>query len=444
MGTEAERQDTWFCGECTQKILNKRRPAPPQRKVLFLDDTGRLQRLPFCSVCRDRLAVFGVGGLWTCRHCRDWPDGLEPELDTGVPDKPKRPGLGASVIDFPSEYVCVDVETTGRDPAEDEIIEIAALHVKDGAVCGVFSSLVRPKYSHVPWTQKEIEALGYSSVDDVPRAVFEDGSNRPKLPAAIVKLTGITDDMLRDAPGAEEVIPQFHEFAGDHVLAGHYVIFDLYFLYDACREHGLLLKNDYIDTLRIARNLLPELPHHDLSSLVSRFGIVQETAHRAEADARAAAECLEAMKALVLQTQTVSEYVSGFVDSARKPSARTRKKIYEEKRLRPAGLAAPEDPDPTHPLYGKTVVFTGELHMPRAGAAQMAADVGAVVKTAVSGKTDFLVVGQQDVNLVGSSGISGKERKAREINASGKGNIQILSEQDFIRLTGPEKAAGAV
>ena len=80
--------------------------------------------------------------------------------------------------------------------------------------------------------------------------------------------------------------------------------------------------------------------------------------------------------------------------------------------------------------------------MERADAAQMAVDVGAVIKSSVSGKTDFLVVGQQDIMLVGASGTSTKERRAQEINSSGKGNIQVITEQEFIELASPKTEAG--
>ena len=173
-----------------------------------------------------------------------------------------------------------------------------------------------------------------------------------------------------------------------------------------------------MDTLRLARSLLPELSNHKLSSLAEHFNITNETAHRAESDALTTAKCLEAMKALVLQTTTVSEFRRDFSDPAWKPSARSLKKLYAQKRIRPSELAAPGTVDPSHPLCGKSIVFTGELHMPRADAAQMAADVGAVVKTDVSSKTDFLVVGRLDRALVGDSGTSAWERKAHKINDS--------------------------
>ncbi|MEG2037209.1 MAG: exonuclease domain-containing protein [Ruthenibacterium sp.] len=89
------------------------------------------------------------------------------------------------------------------------------------------------------------------------------------------------------------------------------------------------------------------------------------------------------------------------------------------------------DADSANPLYGKSVVFTGDMTMPRDAAAQAVAALGASVKSGVSAKTDFLIVGAQDAALVGGAGRSGKEEKACALNAGGKAHIEILREQAF-------------
>ena len=438
----------WYCQTCMQSALDK--PAPPvlSKKVSLLDAGGRVVKMPFCSICHDRIAMVVAGSVGKCRDCfrakRAWPDVPdEPDESEDIPQKPQRPHLGSSIIDFPDEYVCVDVETTGLSPSEDEIIEVSALLVRGGEVRDardVFTSLVRPARSHVPWTYEEIHALGYNSYDDVPRAVFEDDSCRRILPAEIVGLTKITNEMIRDASGEEAVFPGFYDFVGDRVLVGHNAMFDIQFLYDACLRCGLLLKNDYIDTKRIARNLLPDMMCYDLASLAKRLGVEQSEAHRAEADTRVTVKCLEAMKDIVLQRQTIPEYIEGFIDPPRKRSRRF--KAYGHGSFHPSDLVRPETVDTSHPLCGKSIVFTGELGLSRQDAAQLATDAGASVKTAVSGKTNFLVVGRQDAGLVGSSGISGKEKKAKELNDSGKGHIQILSEQEFMDMIQQKTEAG--
>lgn len=440
---------SWFCELCAPTAIHQPAQAAPWGRVSFYDEAGRRIQAPICSVCQDRIALFVIGDTAICRDCSAAGEDL-PECESrfesvsGGADKPKRPYKGTSVIDFPHEYICVDVETTGRDPSEDEIIEVAALHVRDGEICGQFTSLIRPARSHVPLSYREIREMGYDSFHDVPYRVFEGscGNGRRILPSAIEKLTGITDEMLLNAPAADTVIPAFYRFAGQLPLVGHSADFDVNFLYDACQRCGFSLRNNYIDTLRIARNLLPQLEHHRLSDVASHFGIKQDTAHRAAADAAAAADCLEAMKSLVLREKTISEYVRDFADPERRTPYRSRKTSYTRNQFLLSDLTHPDAADPSHPLYGQSIVFTGDLSLPRRDAAQMAANAGAVVKTAVSRKTNFLVVGQQNMSLVDGSGMSAKEKKAHEINSSGKGSIQILSEQEFITLVNSRKEAG--
>ena len=84
-------------------------------------------------------------------------------------------------------------------------------------------------------------------------------------------------------------------------------------------------------------------------------------------------------------------------------------------------------------LDGKSVVFTGALSFARSAAKSLALAAGAAVKTSVSKKTDFLVVGEQDEILVGCDGMSEKEEKAAALNQKGA-TIQVISEQEFLAL----------
>ena len=87
-----------------------------------------------------------------------------------------------------------------------------------------------------------------------------------------------------------------------------------------------------------------------------------------------------------------------------------------------------------HPFFMKNIVFTGDMHMSRQEAAQLATDVGGIVKTSVSSKTHYLVVGKQDLALVGQDGMSTKEEKAQALNQSGKAHIKVISEHEFLAL----------
>src|SRR5215217_1686896 len=155
-------------------------------------------------------------------------------------------------------YVVFDVETTGSSAKEGAITEIGALKVVRGRVDEEFATLVNPG--------RRIEPF-------------------------VVRLTGITDRMVADAPSAEEVMPLFEEFVEGCVLVGHNVQFDCAFV-AAARERGGLppSPNPVLDTLKLARTLVPGLKRYRLASLVSHFGVRAAPNHRALADAAATAE----------------------------------------------------------------------------------------------------------------------------------------------------------
>ena len=111
----------------------------------------------------------------------------------------ERISKGKSLIDFPSTYVVIDIETTGRSPKYDEIIELSAIRVSEGVITDQFSSLVQPTPKH-------------------------DGTY---LDNFIVHLTGITDNMLASAPRIIDILPNYIEFLSNDILVGHNINFDI-------------------------------------------------------------------------------------------------------------------------------------------------------------------------------------------------------------------------
>ena len=154
-------------------------------------------------------------------------------------------------------FVVFDIETTGFSPVHDRIIEIGAVKVEKGEIKERFSSFVNP---------------------DVP------------IPLEIEKLTGIHDGMVVDAPMIEEALPHFLEFCQDAVLVAHNASFDMSFIIE--NTHSLGLKNEftYVDTVGIARLLLPHQAKHKLDAVAKTLGISLENHHRAVDDAEATAE----------------------------------------------------------------------------------------------------------------------------------------------------------
>lgn len=158
-----------------------------------------------------------------------------------------------NIIDCPSDYTVIDFETTGLDPVTDAITELGALRVRDNKISASYQTLVDP--------------------------------GRP-LPAKIVELTGITDDMLKGQPKLEDVLPFFVDFLGDDITVGHNVTFDLKFLAMA-REKCGMPKKDYkwIDTCAPARIIYPDAGKYSLDALAKHLKL-GEPQHRANADMR--------------------------------------------------------------------------------------------------------------------------------------------------------------
>lgn len=153
---------------------------------------------------------------------------------------------------FPADYVVFDIETTGLDPRNDEIIEIGAIRVRNDQVVAEFEKLIKPS--------KPISSF-------------------------ITKLTGITNEDLIDAQDIEEVLPDFLNFVGEDIVMGHNVNFDLSFIKDKSLKHlGVVFENRYADTLYISRSFYKGFKHHRLCDLAIRFNIDQDVAHRALAD----------------------------------------------------------------------------------------------------------------------------------------------------------------
>ena len=191
---------------------------------------------------------------------------LQEELRAAV-GKPKvvpylEPGTG-SVLDFVKAveagrpFVVVDTETTGTDPKTSELIELAAVRIEGRAITDRWSTFVDP---------------GRSIVGN--------------------QMHGITDADVRGAPGPKEAAEAFLAFAGDALIVGHSVGFDLGFLEAARGDGDRFEPGRYLDTLVLARETMPGAESYRLGDLARFFGITLETPHRALPDALATAELL--------------------------------------------------------------------------------------------------------------------------------------------------------
>ena len=159
---------------------------------------------------------------------------------------------GEQDIGFGDEYVAFDLETTGLSSANDRIIEIGAVVMKNGEELDRFQTFVDPQ--------------------------------RP-LEKKIVELTGITDEMLKGAPKIEEVLPEFLKFVNGRVLVAHNSDFDTGFIRAACARQGLPYTYTAADTLILSQNMLPQLNKFKLDIVSNALSLPDFNHHRAADDA---------------------------------------------------------------------------------------------------------------------------------------------------------------
>ncbi|WP_423364461.1 PolC-type DNA polymerase III [Mycoplasma sp. P36-A1] len=149
-----------------------------------------------------------------------------------------------------SNYTVVDIETTGFNKNSDEIIEIAALKVRNNVITEQFQQLINP------------QVLIKKNITD---------------------LTGINNEMVKDMPDKYVTVMKLKDFIEDDIILGHNISFDLGFICTTLKELDLSLNNDSVDTLNISRKIISNIENYKLTTLRSYFKIENE-AHRALED----------------------------------------------------------------------------------------------------------------------------------------------------------------
>ena len=145
-------------------------------------------------------------------------------------------------------YIVIDTETTGLSAQRDHIIEISALKIKNGQIIENYTSLVNPGIM---------------------------------IPKSSIKIHGITDDMVIDAPTIDQVLPEFLKFIGNQPLIGHNLSFDLRFINSYLDKN---INHNLADTMLIARKKLEFLPNHKLITLIEYFELGESQEHRSLSD----------------------------------------------------------------------------------------------------------------------------------------------------------------
>ena len=284
---------------------------------------------------------------------------------------------------MPNLAIIVDIETTGLDFTLDQIIEIAAIEIdlNTGKVLREFQSFSMPDEIYIS--------------DATEPEPFE-------LDPFITKLTGITEEMLDGAPSNLDVTEAFFVFARDQPIWAYNAKFDSRFLNTNTINHIA-----FHDVLALARRCFPNLPNHKLATVAEHLKISTKGAHRALAD------CLITKEILMQCLKTQSDH----------PELKPHDFKATDYKAKEDGL-----------FFGKTIVFTGALiTMTRDNAAQHASKYGFKIGSSVTSKTDYLVVGIQELSHLAGHNKSTKHRKAEELISEGI-QINIITENDFLKF----------
>ncbi len=186
------------------------------------------------------------------------------------------------------EVVVFDIETTGLSPQSEKITEIGAVLIKDGKICDTFETFANPE--------------------------------KP-IPAKIVELTGITDDMVKDAPSQNDAVDAFMEFVGGRPLIAHNADFDTSFIRANLSGRVENSSLDFLDTLALCRSIVKEKKSHKLNIMADHFGIDNPSHHRAVNDAEVCAQiylkCLALLPEEVVDFDSLNAELAGQADMAK-------------------------------------------------------------------------------------------------------------------------------
>ena len=269
-----------------------------------------------------------------------------------------------SIIDFPCNYVSIDLETTGFSSTFDSILEIAAIRYRNDEPVDKFTTLINPGY---------------------------------EIPKHITNLTGIHNSDVENMPLIEDVIDTYLDFIGDDIILGHNVGFDVGFL-----KHNTnrTIENNCVNTLRLSHKINPELESHSLYCLLEKYNVSSQL-HRALWDCDATAKVYQLMKKDILSKMALEDF--------QKLYQKSKHNLYKISEITTGNTEFDEN----NFFYKKKVVFTGKLEkFTRKDALQLIVDLGGQVSGSVTSKTDVLVVGDMDYSSAINGRITTKHKKA--------------------------------
>ncbi|QOJ03601.1 MAG: hypothetical protein HRU71_08925 [Planctomycetia bacterium] len=294
-------------------------------------------------------------------------------------------------------------------------------------------------------------SIGVALIEDQKVAFSKKWLVRPRplqFDATNMRVHRISADQVKDKPEFDEVWQELLHTLGDiPLLMAHNVSFDINVLCCALDQYGITYPRcEFICSLLIARKVWPRMKSYRLSHL-SKFLGISLCHHDAEADALASANiaiaaCEATGAATVRELTRTLKITHGRLSPVEFTVCRSqlddpripRKKNTSSKPIPRDFVPTTNEIDPRHPLYGKTVVFTGKLFsMPRKEAMQKVLDCGGNCANSVTKKTSILVLGNKDFTRLAGSTKSDKHLKAEQLILKGV-PLKIIPEADFLKL----------
>ncbi|AFK86828.1 MULTISPECIES: PolC-type DNA polymerase III [Thermoanaerobacterium] len=199
---------------------------------------------------------------------------------------------GSTSMTIDGSFVVFDIETTGLSSINDNIIEIGAVKIKNCQIVDTFETFVNPQVH---------------------------------ISKFITKLTGITDDMVKEYPSIEEILPKFLDFIKDSILVAHNANFDVTFIKTKARNLGMEVDNPVLDTLELSRHMYENLKNYKLDTVAQHLGVSLENHHRAVDDAKATAEIfIKSINKLkengIEKVNEINDYLKNKVDIKKMPT----------------------------------------------------------------------------------------------------------------------------
>lgn len=357
----------------------------------------------YCKICRDEGGNMfkKITNLFKNNSTEEVKkEKIEPTKDTNLTEKNK------SIEKADADFIAIDFETANNN--NNSACSMGLVVVKNLEVIESKHFLIQP-----------------------PVMSFNDIN---------MKIHGIMARDVKDKPKFPEIWNEIKHYFVNNIIIAHNAQFDMSVLKSLQLEYNLNIPDFvYMDSMTISTKACGGEIKKTLDARAKALGVELKNHHNALDDTIACANIvIETVKRC--KKKSFQSFINVYSSLNKKQFSELKHQQYFRKgrtfnRVKISEIKTCSTADCNSPFYGKNIVFTGELSKyGRKEAMQLVADLGGIVKSGVSSKTDYLIVGVQDESIVGDDGLSRKEEKAYELIENGQ-DIQILDENEYVRLT---------